>query len=179
VKGCERFCLFLEEPPKPVLQHGVRGFAVAGDPRFAHCDMQFLLIVGQMFPFHNGEHHSPHAGGAKLLKKPVTKEQKVPGVFDLDRACCRNIMQCGDFKQPGTKCGGHGKRCEEIIRHRRRCDLPWATGGRTAKCCSVSGVVCLRDVVFGLLSTACHGVETGASGDESSSRVGAVVQAGP
>ncbi len=23
VKGCERFCLFLEEPPKPVLEHGV------------------------------------------------------------------------------------------------------------------------------------------------------------
>ena len=53
VKGCERFCLFLEEPPKPVLEHGVRGFAVAGEPRFAHCAMQFLLIVSQMFPFDN------------------------------------------------------------------------------------------------------------------------------
>jgi hypothetical protein len=44
VEGCERFCLFLEEPPKPVLEHGVRGFAVAGEPRFAHRAMQFLLI---------------------------------------------------------------------------------------------------------------------------------------
>ncbi len=54
VEGCERFCLFLEEPPKPVLKHGVRGFAVAGEPRFAHRAMQFLLIVCQMFPFNNG-----------------------------------------------------------------------------------------------------------------------------
>jgi hypothetical protein len=54
VEGCEGFCLFLEEPPKPVLKHGVRGFAVAGEPRFAHRAMQFLLIVGQMFPFDNG-----------------------------------------------------------------------------------------------------------------------------
>jgi hypothetical protein len=54
VKGCERFCLFLEEPPKPVLEHGVRGFAVAGESRFAHRAIQFLLIVGQMFPFNNG-----------------------------------------------------------------------------------------------------------------------------
>ena len=54
VEGCERFCLFLEEPPKPVLEHSVRGFAVAGEPRFAHRAMQLLLIVGQMFPFNNG-----------------------------------------------------------------------------------------------------------------------------
>ena len=99
MKGCERFCLFLEEPPKPVLQHGVRGFAVAGEPRFAHCAMQFLLIVSQMFLFDNGEHLSPHVGGPKLLKKPVTKEQKVPVFFDLDLACSGNSMQCGDFKQ--------------------------------------------------------------------------------
>ena len=123
-KGCERFCLFLEEPPKPVLEHGVRGFAVAGEPQFAHCSMQFLLIVSQMFPFDNGEHHSPHVGGPELLEKPVTQEQKVPGVFDLDLACGRNSVLCGDFKQLGTKCGGHGKSCEEVSRHRRRYDLP-------------------------------------------------------
>jgi hypothetical protein len=39
VEGCERFCLFLEEPPKPVLEHGVQGFAVAGEPRVAHRTM--------------------------------------------------------------------------------------------------------------------------------------------
>ena len=48
--------------------------------------MQFLLIISQMFQFNNREHHSPHAGGAELLNKPVTKEQKVPSVFDFDRA---------------------------------------------------------------------------------------------
>jgi hypothetical protein len=32
VKGCERFCLFLVETPKPVLKHSVRGFDVTGDP---------------------------------------------------------------------------------------------------------------------------------------------------
>jgi hypothetical protein len=32
VVGCERFCLFLEEPPNPVLKHGVQGFAIAGEP---------------------------------------------------------------------------------------------------------------------------------------------------
>ena len=83
-----------------------------------------------MFPFDNGEHHSPHVGGPELLKKPVTKEQKVPSVFDLDLACGKNSVQCGDFKQLGTECGGHGKSCVEIIRHRSQCDLPWATGGR-------------------------------------------------
>jgi hypothetical protein len=97
--------------------------------------MQFLLIVGHMFPFDNGEYHSPHAGGAELLKKPVTKEQKVPGVFDLDRSCCRNIVQCGHFKQPGTKCGGHGKNCAEIIRHRSgvTCLGPRVGEGRRAR----------------------------------------------
>jgi hypothetical protein len=94
----------------------VRGFAVAGEPRFAHCAMQFLLIVSQMFPFDNGEHHSPHVGGPELLKKPVTKEQKVPGVFDLDLACGRNSVQCGDFKQLGTKCGGHDIKYKERIK---------------------------------------------------------------
>jgi hypothetical protein len=62
----------------------VRGFAVAGEPRFAHGAMQFLLIVSQMFPFDNGEHHSPHVGGPELLKKPVSKEQKVPVITDDD-----------------------------------------------------------------------------------------------
>jgi hypothetical protein len=176
VKGCEGFCLFLEEPPKPVLKHGVRGFAVAGEPRFAHRVMQFLLIFCQMLPFDNGEHHSPHVWGPELLKKPVTQEQKVPGVFDLDLACGRNSVQCGNFKQLGTKCGGHGKSCAEIVRHRRRCDLPCATGGGTAESCSASSVVCRRDFVVGPLATAGHGVETRASGDESS-LCGAVVAA--
>jgi hypothetical protein len=54
VNRCKRFCLFPEEPPKPVLEHGVRGFAVAGEPLFTHHDIQFLLISGQMFPFNNG-----------------------------------------------------------------------------------------------------------------------------
>jgi hypothetical protein len=54
VEGCERFCLFLEEPPKSMLEHSVRRFALAGEPRVAHRTMQFLLIVGQMFPFNNG-----------------------------------------------------------------------------------------------------------------------------
>ena len=85
-------------------------------------------------------------------------------------------MQCGDFKQLGTKCGGHDKSCVEIIRHRRQCDLPWATGGGTAESCSASSVVCLRDFVVCLLVTACHGVETGASGDENSSVVLAATQ---
>jgi hypothetical protein len=30
VEGCESLGLFLEEPPNPVLEYGVRGFAVAG-----------------------------------------------------------------------------------------------------------------------------------------------------
>jgi hypothetical protein len=39
VERCESLGLFLEEFPKPVLEHGVRGFAVAGNPRFAHGTM--------------------------------------------------------------------------------------------------------------------------------------------
>ncbi len=74
-------------------------------------------------------------------------------------------MQYGDFKQLGTKCGGHGKNCAEVSRHRSRCDLPCATKGRTAKCCSDSSVVCLRDfVLVCILATASHGVGTGVSG---------------
>jgi hypothetical protein len=45
--------------------------------------MQVLLIVGQMFPFDNREHDNPHVGGPELLENPVTKELKVPGVFDI------------------------------------------------------------------------------------------------
>ena len=71
--------------------------------------MQVLLIVAQMFPFNNGLHDNPHVGGPELLKKPVTKEQKVPVVFDIYLACCGNSKQCSDFKQLGAKCGGHGK----------------------------------------------------------------------
>jgi hypothetical protein len=77
-------------------------------------------------------------------------------------------VQCGDFKQIGTKCGGHGKSCAEVSSHRRRCDLPWATGGGTAGCCNSSSIVGLRDFVVGVPVTASHGVETGSSGDESS-----------
>jgi len=53
LKDGERVCLFLEESPKPVLEHGVRDVAGAGEPQFAHCAMQFFLIVIQMFPFNN------------------------------------------------------------------------------------------------------------------------------
>jgi hypothetical protein len=56
VEGCESLGLFLEEPPKPVLEHGVRGFAVAGKPRVSHRMMKVLLIVCQMFPFNNKQH---------------------------------------------------------------------------------------------------------------------------
>jgi hypothetical protein len=86
-------------------------------------------------------------------------------------------VQCGDFKQVGTKCGGHGKSCLEIIRHRRLCDLPCAKEGRTAECCSVRSVVFLRDFVVvvlkegSFLATAGHGVCAGASGDKSSDGV--------
>jgi hypothetical protein len=45
--------------------------------------MQVLLIVGQMFPFDNREHDNAHVGGPELLENPVTKELKVPGVFDI------------------------------------------------------------------------------------------------
>ena len=45
--------------------------------------MQVLLIGGQIFQFNNGYHDNPHVGRPELLKKPVTKEQKVPGVFDI------------------------------------------------------------------------------------------------
>jgi hypothetical protein len=62
---------------------------------------------------------------------------------------------------------GWRKSCAEIVRHRRRCDLPCATGGGTAESGSASSVVCLREVVVGLLATAGHGVETRASGDKS------------
>ena len=70
--------LFLEELPKPVMEHGVRSFAVARKPRFTHRKMQVLLCSGQIFPFNNREHDNPHARGPELLKNPVTKEQKVP-----------------------------------------------------------------------------------------------------
>ena len=79
-------------------------------------------------------------------------------------------MQCGDLKQLGTKCGGHGKSCEEVSRHRRLYDLPWATGGVTAEGCIPIFVVCLRDfVIVCVLEIAGHGVETGSSGGKSSS----------
>jgi hypothetical protein len=83
-----------------------------------------------------------------------------------------------DFKQLGTKCGGHGKRCTEVSRHRRLCDLPWVTGGGIAKCGSVSSVVCLRDFVLGVLATVIHGVGARASGDEGTTVEGTFVGAG-
>jgi hypothetical protein len=85
-------------------------------------------------------------------------------------------VQCGDFKQVGTKCGGHGKSCAEVSRHRRRCDLPCATEGRTAECCSAGSVVGLRDFVRCVLATAGHGVETGAGGDEGAAVAGSLSQ---
>jgi hypothetical protein len=51
VEGCESLGQFLEEPPKPVLEHGVRGFAVAGKPRVAQCTMSEngYLIYGIIY----------------------------------------------------------------------------------------------------------------------------------
>jgi hypothetical protein len=66
-----------------------------------------------------------------------------------------------------------------VSRHRRRCDLPWATGatgGGTAECCSASSVVGLRDFVLGVLAMAGHGVETGAGGDEGAAVAGSLSQ---
>jgi hypothetical protein len=84
-------------------------------------------------------------------------EQKVPGVFD-GLACGDNGKQRSDFKQFGAKCGGHGKSCAEVSRHRRLCDLPWATDSDAAECDSVSSVVCLCDfVLVCVLATANHG----------------------
>ena len=111
VEACESVGLFLEEPPKPVLEHCVSGFAVAGKPQVTHCTMQVLLVVGEMFPFNNRQHDNPREGGGELLKNPVTKEQKVPDVFDIDLAdCCNSDHRC-DFTQLGAECGGYGKSC--------------------------------------------------------------------
>jgi hypothetical protein len=101
------------------------------------------------------------------------------GVFDVYLACGGNSVQCCDCKDLGAKCGGHGKNCTEVSRHRRRCDLPWATGatgGGTDECCSVSSVVGLRDFVLGVLATAGHGVETGAGDDEGTAVAGSLSQ---
>jgi hypothetical protein len=114
------------------------------------------LRVSQVLPFDNGEYHSPHEGGPEFLKKPVTKEQKVPSVFDLDRACGCNSLQCGGFKELGAELGGHSKSCLKISRYRKRGDLPWATGGGTVES-SASSVFGLRECV---LVAASHGVET-------------------
>jgi hypothetical protein len=65
--------------------------------------------------------------------------------------------------------------CAEIIRHRRQCDLPRATGGGTVEGCIASNVVCFRDFVVGcVLSTTSHGVKTRAGGDEGATVAGTV-----
>jgi hypothetical protein len=133
VERCETWGLFLEEPPKPVLEYGVRGFAVAGKPRCAHRTMQFLLFIGQIVPVNNREHDIPHVRGPEL-ENPVTREQKVPGVFDMHLLSGGNSEQRSDFKKLRAECGGRGESCEELSRHRRRCDLPSATDGSTAEC---------------------------------------------
>jgi hypothetical protein len=50
------------------------------------------LVVGQTFSFNNREHDNPHIGGPEILKNPVTKEQKVPGVFDIYLAHQEKVM---------------------------------------------------------------------------------------
>jgi hypothetical protein len=179
VEGCEILGLFLEEPPKPVLEHGVRVFTVAGKPRVAHRTMQVLLFVGQNIPFNNREHDDPHVWGPNLFKNPVSKEKKVPGVFDIYLAGGGYSEQRCDFKQFGAECGGHDKSCAEVIRHRRRCDLPWATDRGAAECFSAHSVFYLYDfVLVCVLAATSHGVCTCAGGHVSVARVGAVVPTG-
>jgi hypothetical protein len=76
----------------------------------------------------------PHVRGPKLLEDQVTKEQKVPGIFDIQLAGGGNGEKRGDFKQPRAECGGRGESCAKVSRERRRCDLPGATDGSTAEC---------------------------------------------
>ena len=73
------------------------------------------------------------------------------------RMCARtsNIKKTNtdtDLRRTERKVGHRG--CAEIIRYRRRGDLPWATGGGTAEGCSASSVVGLRDFVLVVLATA-------------------------
>jgi hypothetical protein len=74
VERSETLGLVLEELPKPVLEYGVRGFAVAGKPRCAHRTMQFLFFIGQIIPFNNRQHDDPHVSRPELLEDPITKE---------------------------------------------------------------------------------------------------------
>jgi len=60
--------------------------------------MQFLSCIGQSVPFNNREHDDPHVRRPELLEDPVTKEQKVPGVFDIQLAGGGNSKKRGDFK---------------------------------------------------------------------------------
>jgi len=166
---------FRKHHPVKRLEHGFRGFAVAGEPDEPHVGILRLLVVKQCVPFNNREHDEPHVGRPEFLDEGFTKEQKVPGVFD-GLACGDNGKQRGDFEQLGAECGGHGKSCAEGCRHGRRCDLPGSTDGNVAGCCSSSSVVCLRDfVLVCVLATASHGVGASASGDENTTVAGAVV----
>jgi hypothetical protein len=90
VERSETLGLIIEELPKPVLEHGVPGFAVAVKPRCEHHTIQLLLCIGQSVPFNNKEHDDPHVRGPKLLEDPVTKEQKVPCIFDIQLAVSGN-----------------------------------------------------------------------------------------
>ena len=106
VERCESLGLFLEELPKPVMEHSVQSFDVARKPRFTHHTMQVLLCSGQMFPFNNREHDNPHASGPELLKNPVTRSRRSQCVFDIHLAEGGNNKQRGDFKQIRAECGG-------------------------------------------------------------------------
>jgi hypothetical protein len=83
-------------------------------------------------------------------------------------------VHCCDFKQLWTKCGGHGK--TEVSRHRRWCDLPWATGGSTDKCCNSSSIVAPLPhdpdgqlLKMGMAGSRCLMQEQDVSGEERSS----------
>ena len=79
MERCQTLGLFLEELPNPVLEHGVRVFAVAGNPRFTHRTMQVLLFCGRIVPFNNREHDNPHVRGPELVKKQSLRSRRSPG----------------------------------------------------------------------------------------------------
>jgi len=51
VKRSKSFGLLLEKLPKPVLEYGFRGFAVAGEPGEPHVGVLRLLVIKQFVPF--------------------------------------------------------------------------------------------------------------------------------
>jgi hypothetical protein len=62
------------------------------------------------------DHHDPHVRSTELLENPVTKEQKVPGVFDIQLASVSHSEKRGDFKQLRAECGGRGESFESLRR---------------------------------------------------------------